>query len=368
MTEFNFIAWENILKCHFHTQRKCRLRPCAMFNLIINLEAVNSGLKPGFLWDVKTVTMEHPQLLNLVTDLKNNKLLHSGIYLVCIGDELIVTNLRRVYDSCSSNSNDCFVNVSPQLDAPCIVQEYTDVAGNIHCMLEDVSKRIAEFLGIETDSNKPNESADESNSVAVKYNLVSGPCSNSSCKRKDKKNVNFTDVSKIGIDDLCLADKDDRGQRLNVECLKELGTSVTETGVSETFVDLAQHLKGENKRHFILKIDQNWCVPTLLGVFLGYPIVYWFKPMSMGNDGETCLSFVPLTVFKINVEICGGYQNQNKCDNLYSFSIPSDALPHLEHKVRQWFKDLMDITKSQTGHFKNIRLTKEFVVLPSVVL
>lgn len=335
------------------------------------MEAVNSGLKPGFLWDIKAVTMDHTQLLSLVTDLKNSRLLHSGIYVVSIGDELIVANLRHVFVSCSSNSSSYFVDVSPQLDAPCTVQEDTDIASDIHCMLEDVSKLIAEFLGIETDNKKPNESINESNSEAMKCKLVSEPCISSSCKRIDKRKVNITniiDTSETGLGNLCLSDKEDRDQRLNLECLKELGTSVTKTGVSKTSVNLVQDLKSENKRHFILKTDENWCVPTLLGVFLGYPVVYWFKPMSIRNDGETCLSFVPLTVFKINVEICGRYLNQNRCHNLYSFSVPSDALPYLEHKVRQWFKDLMDIAKSQTGHFKNIRLMKEFVVLPSVVL
>jgi hypothetical protein len=337
----------------------------------MNLEAVNSGLKPAFLWDVKAVTMEHTQLLSLVADLKNNRLLHSGIYVVSIGDELIVANLRHVYVSCASNCSSCFIDVSPQLDAPYTVQEGTDIASNIHCMLEDVNKLIAEFLGIETDNNKPNETINESNSEAVKCKLVSEPCISMSCKRNDKRkaiSTNIIDTSETGLGNLCLADKEDGDQRLSLECLKELGTSVTRAGVNKTSVDLMQDLKIENKRHFILITDENWCVPTLLGIFLGYPVIYWFKPMSIRNDGETCLSFVPLTVFRINVEICDGYLNQKKCHNLYSFSVPSGALPHLEHKIQHWFKNLMDITESQTGHFKNMRLMKEFVVLPSVVL
>jgi hypothetical protein len=335
----------------------------------MNLEAINCGLKPGFLWDVKAVAMEHAQLLNLVTDLKNNRLLHEGIYVVSIGDELIVADLRRVYIS-SSNSSNCFVDVSPWLDSPYTVQEGTDIASDIRCMLEDVSKLVAKFLDIETDNNKPDESRNENNSEVNKCKLVSEPCISLRCERKDERkasSTNIVDMSETGICNLCLTDED-RDLRLNVECVKELATSVTKTDLSATSVDLVQDLKSENERHLILRTDKNWCVPTLLGVFLGYPVIYWFKPMSISSDGETCLSFVPLTVFKINVEIQDGCYNQNRSYDLYSFSVPNDALLHLEHKVQQWFKDLVDITKSQTGFFKNIRLMKESVVLPSVVL
>jgi hypothetical protein len=372
MTEFNFSVWEKTLNSHFQTHRKRRIRQHVIFNLIINLEAVNSGLKPGFLWDVKEITMEHTQLLSLVADLKRNKLLHLGIFVVSIGDELIVADLRQVYISCSSDFSSCFIDVSPQLDAPAAVQKDTDVASDIYCMLEGVSQLIAEFLSIENDNNKPSESMNESNIEAMKCKLVPEPYISSSCKRDDKRRTSSTnnihEMSGTGISNLCICDKEGRGQRLSMSHLKEPETSVIKTGVTEVFVAPVQGLKNEKKTYFILKTDKNWCVPTLLGVFLGYPVIYWYKQMSVRNDGETCLSFIPLTVFRINVEIGDIYPNQNRCCNLYSFSVPSDAVLHLENKVQLWFRNLMDIVKSQTGIFKNIKLMKEIVVLPSVVL
>jgi hypothetical protein len=335
------------------------------------LEAVNSGLKPGFLWDIKEITVEHTQLVGLVADLKRNGLLHSGIFVVSIGGELIVADLKHVYVSCSSDTGICFVDVSLQLDAPYTVQNGTDVASDIHCMLRDVSKRIAEFICIETDNNKPSELGSGSNLEAMNYKLVSEPCINLRCKKEDKRRTSTTSIlcmSEAGVSNLCLADEEARGLRCQVDCLKEPGTPVTQTDVTETSVDPDQGLTSENETYFILNPDKNWCVPTLLGVFLGYPVIYWYKVMSGRNDGETCLSLVPLTVFKIHVEIRDGYPKQNRCCDLYSFSVPRDTLLHLEHKVQHWFKDLVDVTRSQNGIFKNVKLMKETVILKSVVL
>lgn len=367
MSEFNFSVWERTLKCHFHTHGKCRIRPHVIFNLIINLEAINTGLKPGFLWDVKEITVEHTKLVSLIADLKRNRLLHSGIFVVSIGEELIVADLKHIYVRCSSSTNICFVDVSPRLDAPYTVQNGTDVASDIHGMLRDVSERIAEFICIETDNNKPSELESGSNLEAMKYKLVSEPNINLGSKTEDKRrtsNTNVLHMSEIGIGNLCLADEE--AERL--DRLKESGTSVTQTDVTETSLDPMQGLKGENKMYFDLNLDKNWCVPTLLGIFLGYPVIYWYKVISKRNNGETCLSLVPLTVFKINVEIRGGYPKQIRCHDLYSFSVPRDALLHLEHKVQLWFKDLLAVIKSQKGIFKNMKLMKETVVLPSVVL
>jgi hypothetical protein len=362
MSEFNFSLWEKILKCHFQKQRNYRIRPHVMFKLITNLEAVNCGLKPGFLWDIKEITMEQTQLLSLIADLKRNKLLHCGIFVVSVGHELVVSDLRLVCIRCSSNTRNCFVDVSPQLDAPYMVQGGMDIASDIHCMLEDVGKRITEFLCLGIANNKQSESRSGSNIAAAN-------CISSYNGGEDRKtnNTSFLHMSEIGMGISCLADTEDGGQILDLVCLKEHGPSITQTGVTETSVDQMQGLRSKNKTHFILKTDKNWCVPTLLGVFLGYPIIYWYKA-AMTNDGETCLSFVPLTVLKVNVDIGDGCLQQYRYHDLYSFSVPSDVLPHLEHKVQQWFKDLMDIMKSQEGLFKNMKLIKETVVLPSVIL
>jgi hypothetical protein len=364
MSEFNFSLWEKILQCHFQDQRNYEIRPHVVFKLIINLEAVNCGLKPGFLWDIKEITMEETQLLSLIADLKRSKLLHCGIFVVSIGHDLIVSDLRLVCIRCSSNTSNCFVDVSPQLDAPYMVQGGMDIASGIHCMLEDVGKLITEFLCVGIDNNEQSESRSGSNIAAA--NCISS-YSRWEERKANASNTNILHMSEVGMGTACHADTEGGGQLLNLVCLKEHGPSVTETGITETSVDQMQGLRSKNKTHFILKTDKSWCVPTLLGVFLGYPIVYWYNATTR-NDGETCLSCVPLTVLKVNVEIGDGCPKQYRCHDLYSFSVPSDVLPHLEHKVRQWFKDLMDIMKSQEGLFKNMKLIKETVVLPSVIL
>jgi hypothetical protein len=362
MSEFNFSLWEKILKCHFQKQRNYRIRPLVMFKLIINLEAVNCGLKPGFLWDVKEITMEQTQLLNLISDLKGNKLLHSGIFVVCIGDELIVSDLSLVCIHCSANTRNCFVDISPELDAPYVIKDGMNIAGSIHCMLEDVVKLITEFLCMGIDYDKQNESKSGSNVTAA-------DCITSYCRGEDRKhkNPNNLHVSDTGMGTEYLTGEEDGGQLLDLVCLKEHGPSVTATGVTKMSVDQMQCLRSENKTCFILKTDTNWCVPTLLGVFLGYPVIYWYKE-TMRNDGESCLSFVPLTVLKINVQIRGGCPKQCRCYDLYSFSVPSAVFLHLEQEVQQWFEDLMNKVKPQEGLFTNMKLMKETVVLPSVIL
>ena len=365
MSEYNFSLWEKIFKCHFQKQRNCRIKRHVMFQLIINLEAVNCGLKPGFLWDVKEIKVEETQLIRLIVDLKGNKLLHSGIFVVSIGHAVIVADLSLVCIRCSSNTRNFFVDVSPQLDAPYMIQDDMDITGGIHCMLEDVGKLITEFLHTGNDNNKKSKSRSGNNIAAA--NCIS------SYSRVEDRRANNTTIHHMSQTDMgaaCLSDEEDGGQTFDLVGLKDHGPSVTETCVtetSETSVDQIKGLRSKNKTHFILKTDKKWCVPTLLGVFLGYPIIYWYKA-TMRNDGETCLSFVPLTVLKVNVEIGDGCPKQYTCHDLYAFSVPADVLPHLEHKVQQWFKDLMDIMKAQEGLFKNMKLIKETVVLPSVIL
>jgi hypothetical protein len=371
MSEFNFSVWETTLKCHFHTHKKCKISPHVIFNLITNLEAINSGLKPGYLWDIKEITVEHTQLVNLVADLRRNRLLHPGIFVVSIGEELLVADLRRVYFSCSSYLNVCFVDVSSQLDAPCMVQNGTDVASDIKCMLTDVGKRIAEFICIESDNNKLSEFENGCNLEAVKYKPFSEPYINLRCKSEDKRSARNTSIlhmSEIKIGNLCLSDEEHREVGCKLDYLKGSGPPITQTDVTETHVDPVLGLKGESKMYFDLTPEKNWCVPTLLGVFLGYPVIYWYKATSERNEGETCLSLVPLTVFKIKVEIRTGYHRQNRCYDLYSFSVPRDVLLHLEQEVHRWFKNLLVVIKSQKGIFKNMVLMNETVMLASVVL
>lgn len=363
MSESHFLLWEKIFKCHFQKRRNCRIKRHVMFQLIMNLEAVNCGLKTGFLWDVKEIIVEETQLIRLVADLKSNKLLHSGIFVVSIGCEIIVADLSLVCIRCSSNTKNCFVDVSPQLDAPYMIQDGMDIASDIHCMLEDVGKHITEFLCMGIDNNKESESRSGSNVEAAN-------CISSYCGGEDGR-ANYTNIFHMSQTDMGAAFLADDGEQIcDFVSLKDHGPSVTETCVTETVetsVDQIKGLRSKNKTHFILKTDNKWCVPTLLGVFLGYPVIYWYKS-TMRNDGETCLSFVPLAVLKINVEIGDGCPKQYTCHDLYAFSVPSDVLPHLEHIVQQWFKDLMDIMKSQEGPFKNMKLIKETVVLPSVIL
>lgn len=43
-----------------------------------------------------------------------------------------------------------------------------------------------------------------------------------------------------------------------------------------------------------LDIHETFCIPTIFGVMIGYPIVYWYDSK---QSADNCLSFVPLNVY-----------------------------------------------------------------------
>lgn len=58
--------------------------------------------------------------------------------------------------------------------------------------------------------------------------------------------------------------------------------------------------------------------PALMGLLLGYPIVYWLRP----DAGENCLGSVPLAVFKVHGEHCKTARDHF----VTSFSVPVEIL------------------------------------------
>lgn len=100
-----------------------------------------------------------------------------------------------------------------------------------------------------------------------------------------------------------------------------------------------------------IHITNNFCIPTLFGLFAGYPVVYWYNPVDA--TGSNCLSGIPLRIFQLLL-----------CDQLiYSVSCPKELLDiedSLKKKVTTWFKTL---SKQHRLEFKSIEKTMSKVIM-----
>lgn len=95
--------------------------------------------------------------------------------------------------------------------------------------------------------------------------------------------------------------------------------------------------------HLVLPNRQDWCMPTLFGILLGYPTVYWVSSV------ENCLTLVQLDVFKVEINLC----NDNLSLDLYNFSVPSSL--GLQIFIYDWFERL---EKSTTYSLKITQCSK----------
>lgn len=95
-----------------------------------------------------------------------------------------------------------------------------------------------------------------------------------------------------------------------------------------------------------LSIDDQICIPTLVGFVLGYPILYWYDAAS---DGDTCLSGINLRVFQISF-----------LENIVmSFSVPESlvGLKEVQIVLNDWEKNL------SKGLISSFNRTLERVIL-----
>uniref|UniRef100_A0A675B398 Uncharacterized protein n=1 Tax=Anopheles darlingi TaxID=43151 RepID=A0A675B398_ANODA len=80
------------------------------------------------------------------------------------------------------------------------------------------------------------------------------------------------------------------------------------------------------------------CRTTLYGVFIGYPVVYWYD---ITVSQENCLSQVPLVVFQVKQTP----QRTNASSPLISFSVPAhllDEQPNVTDAISLWKHSTVD--------------------------
>lgn len=121
---------------------------------------------------------------------------------------------------------------------------------------------------------------------------------------------------------------------------------------------------------------KEWCIPSLFGLLIGYPVIYWLDT----SDGNNCLSCVPLNVYKVTCMATDLKEFELKGDScsdlaikkhiIYSFSVPSNLENRCRSLVSNWFSNLQEIWKKTVPDclMMNLRLEVSDVVLSSVAL
>ncbi|KAJ8880291.1 hypothetical protein PR048_016757 [Dryococelus australis] len=98
--------------------------------------------------------------------------------------------------------------------------------------------------------------------------------------------------------------------------------------ISQMLSSLLSHLTDSGDEPVItVPLEADWCVNTVVGVFIGYPVVYWYdvsKPAS--------LSMVPLTVFELSVK------SEDRWYVIYDFSVPSSIAVSFKSHINDWHR------------------------------
>lgn len=117
-------------------------RKCLKFyeSLMVNIHAVDEGVKSGYLYDIGSVTSD--QLLNLLKELKQENLIKNNLNLIEIEMDYIIVNVEELLTgNLVDNLQDRLINVSDSIKQPCIVESLS-----VHNELESVFSGILQKL------------------------------------------------------------------------------------------------------------------------------------------------------------------------------------------------------------------------------
>lgn len=123
-----------------------------------------------------------------------------------------------------------------------------------------------------------------------------------------------------------------------------------------------QHLKEAEEPHYVGEESEEWNLCTVFGLFLGYPVTYWFDQT---KSFENCLSMTPLMVTAASVTWQTDATAHRCC--LYSFSIPAVLLEEIRPSLENWRLRLQERFQQQNV-LQDLTVCQSTVTLPSVCL
>lgn len=193
----------------------------------------------------------------------------------------------------------------------------------------------------------------------------------------NKRTVAFTDISKTNT------------QPKLVEQLDSLGGNIP-----DVLEDILTICNGESENNFEITFPPSLNLTSLVGILLGYPIIYWFN-RSNDYDGNS-LEINSLLVFKVIVQMrtsctCQYYISKDShislshiCDNnskditsnsdqemfrhaIYSFSVPENLAVQVTPYVQTWM-DNLSANSSWQEIFYTLQLERNLVFAPAVTL
>lgn len=128
-------VWRNI--CKQHLGRKI-LRHSQ--SLMINISAVDVGIKPAYLYDIGQPRGE--KLKHLVGDLKHQELIQNNLNVVEIGMDCVILNVEEFKKWTESvEISDKLIDVSKSKDSPCFVTQEEAVVN-----LKEVTEKLRDEL------------------------------------------------------------------------------------------------------------------------------------------------------------------------------------------------------------------------------
>ncbi|KAK7099504.1 UPF0739 protein C1orf74 homolog [Littorina saxatilis] len=104
---------------------------------------------------------------------------------------------------------------------------------------------------------------------------------------------------------------------------------------------------------------------TLFGMFLGYPVVYFYDMLL--ESGGNCLSMVPLVNFVVKGRLGESSVSQVREHTVMSFSVPEIFLDEVGSKVEAWF-GVMKERRAWRDVFIDLTLKRLRVQFPAVCL
>ena len=202
-------------------------------------------------------------------------------------------------------------------------------------------------------------------------------------KSVDLEELNFIDISEKLYEPRILPTEVSRDVKKQFARIFEL----LEQKLNEVTPDFTQRSRTARNPVFVdlnsvSDNEEDWCVPSVFGFLLGYPVIYWFDQASQCN----CLNMVPLNRYTVKLKESSliFHSQMSNCDSspvqagservescgyhtVFSFTAPVALEPHYEPTVSGWIRRICSMGDA-LGIGEHLTVTKKMVSFAQVTL